>query len=1037
MSKLHIPRWLKIIAAAYAAYLALILIVATPLVNIFAPKIYREQTGAELKLDHIIWLNPFTLTATAKNAGSANADGSAFWSFDELEADISLASLWRSHLVLDSLTLNVADIQIHQTAVDRFNFSDIIDYRARKFPAQPAEHRDENAQNADPSKPLALEISTLNLTAKHLGYRAPHAAEPVNIEVAGLHFSIENISTLPESPTAEAKIRLRGGNLAFAVKTLSVDFIREQTPFAIALRDLNVSAPAFSTARDTDYTASVLDNNGGSIRIAGKTAIAQANASGRAQLQGIDLLPAWQYLIDKLAFDAEHAQLDGDINFRVDWHDAFNYQVRDSQLALRNVKLQSRANAETGAALEALRIEGLAVDSTQPSVRIARVALEKPVLRGWNRDTEVSLIEMFEFSGSDEESPPSPWRVLVDAIDVVDGSVHWRATQLDNRKLTVAPLNLHLTNLHWPDATPLQFKGNAAIGGETGASQNIDIAFDGEIIPGDVTGKINATVSHLPLVLGNSFLQQQIRATIAAGSLNAQLSMTLDKAQVTQVESAGSVDQLELLAAPDKRKLIAWTKLEWRQFALDPIKQRIHIKQMIATQPWAQFRLNNDGTNNFQQLLIDNENGNTNTIDNTNQTDNTNDTNTTNDTNDTNNSGKSSRPAEKKSASTAKKPWQLAVDNIHIDRAAIDFRDASLTSAFRTNITDLSGDISRLDTSARRAKERPAKVALKGTVDGYAPVAITGTFNPFAAQPALNITLDITNLDLATLTPYSGTYAGYKIDSGRLSVQMAYTLENDRIKGTNHIVVNQMKLGEQVSGPKVRDLPLRLAIYLLTDSNGVMDMGVDVTGNVDDPDFSVGSIIWKALRNLIVKTAASPFKALARFGGSDRDDLDRIEFQAGNSELAAGENEKLSTIQKGLEQKPALQLNLMGHVSPSRDLEALRDNSLSAQLIAQGGITASDIQQQTKNWQREVIELFKQRFPEDKTAVQVMQMNDTMRDNIELPPTALQELAADRALVVKQMLVTDHGLSADRVFVKPTDLGADETSGAVVTMAVE
>src|SRR5690606_18345189 len=262
----------------------------------------------------------------------------------------------------------------------------------------------------------------------------------------------------------------------------------------------------------------------------------------------------------------------------------------------------------------------------------------------------------------------------------------------------------------------------------------------------------------------------------------------------------------------------------------------------------------------------------------------------------------------------------------------------------------------------------------------------------------------------------SGTYAGYKIDSGRLSVQLVYTLEDGLIRGTNHIVVNQLQLGEQISGPKVRDLPLRFAIYLLTDANGVMDLGVDVTGSVDDPDFSVGSIIWKAFRNLIVKTAASPFRALANLvGGADRDNLDRVSFAPGSDVIAAGESHKLKQLTAALNQKPALKLSIRGHISPSQDIEALRDAALSQQLIAEGDIAGADIQQQSAAWQEAVKDLFRERFPERKSEpLQTMQMNDAMRDNIELPSSALLDLATRRGLALKQALIVEHCLAADR-----------------------
>ena len=1014
MIKPHIPRWLKIIAAAYAIYLALVLIVATPLLNIFAPKIYREQTGAELTLEHIIWINPFTLGTTIHKASSTlktqppHGDRNPFWSFDELDINFSLASVWRGHLVLDKLALRGFDVQIVQTAPDRFNFSDILTYRAAHFPQRPAAASDTS------NEPFAIEIEQFEFTARHLGYRAPYAAEPLNASLDEVRFALANLSTVREksADTGAAIFFLQGNHFLGDVKTSRVEFLREQHAFSAVLHDFKLIFPEFFSTKSSAYELSLRDDGGGNLNLKGAVDIAQSTINGHAALHAINVLPAWQYLAHKLAFDMSAAHLDGNADYTASWGksdgaSAFNYQLTNGKLALRNVQMQARNDSASRVGFETLQINNIIVDSTQPRAQIGSVLVDKLSVAGWNKESQISLVDMFAFAGDDTPSDSPPWHIQAGEIAVQNSDIRWRANQIDHLPLTLSPFNARLTNLHWPDDAPLQ------IDVKTTLNDTAQIAVNGAITSNSLSGELITDVRNLPLIWGDVFVRQQMRAALTSGALNTRTKITIDHAQPVSVQSDGAIDRFELhplaqqtnpaQTVADSRKLAAWEKLEWQQLTLDPVKQRLNIRQIIAVQPWVQFRINTDGTNNFQQLMMQ--------------------------------ESTASSPAER--GKPNQKAWQVAVDNIHIDRAAIDFRDASLTSAFRTNITGLSGDISHLDTSSKIAKNRAAKVALKGTVDGYAPIAITGTFNPFAAQPALNITLDITNLDLATLTPYSGTYAGYRIDGGRLSVQMAYTLDNNRIKGTNHIVVNQMQLGEQVRGPKVMELPLRLAIYLLTDSNGVMDLGVDVTGNVDDPDFSVGSIIWKAFRNLIVKTATSPFKALARLTGSDRDDLDRIEFESGSSQLASGENEKLQSIRKALEQKPALRLNILGHVSPSRDLEALRDNSLSAQLITQGGIKPIDIQQQSKNWQREVVKLFKDRFPDDKNALEVMQMNDAMRDNIELAPGALQDLAAERALAVKQMLVTEHGLPADRVFVKPTDLGADKNLGAFATFAVE
>ena len=713
------PRWLKIIVATYLAYLALVLLIATPLLNIFAPKIYRAQTGAELNLAKTLWLNPFTLSITARQASSPNADGSPLWSFDELKADVALASLWRGHLVLDALTLHGLDVQITQTAPTRFNFSDILDYRAKQFP--PAKDETNNAQ-ADatqattPSPPFAIEITAFDFTAKQLGYRAAHAAEPINATLADLHIALSDFSTATNGSTttnvatattetmATAIPALRSNNIALSVKTIAVDFLRAQQPFAIGLHDLNIDMPTLATTADSDYAMRLFDSSGGSVQIKGSLALAQHQARGSVQLHTLNLVPAWQYLSNKLSFTAERARLDGDINFHLGWGEQFVYQVQDSKLALRDVQLQSRADADTGAAFSALRVEGIALDSAQPQMHIARVALEQPVLRGWNRDTKVSLLDMIYFPASDEQDEASPWQVLVDNIDVANGNVHWRASQLDNRQLTIAPLALHATNLHWPDAAPLQFQISTNIHSDTDASNKIQLALAGEIVPGDVTGKINGSIGNVPLTWGNTFVAQQLHARIASGALTTQFAVTLDKAQPVLVQSEGAIERFELQREADKRKLAAWQKLAWRQLALDPRAQRIDIKQIVLTQPWAQFRINADGTNNFQQLMVDTAAPTPSKAATTHkaaspETDNPAPTKT----------DKAASTQKSVATKSSDKPWQFAIDTIHVDRATIDFRDASLASAFRTNITELSGDISGLNSRG----DKPAKVALK------------------------------------------------------------------------------------------------------------------------------------------------------------------------------------------------------------------------------------------------------------------------------------------------------------------------------------
>ena len=156
---------------------------------------------------------------------------------------------------------------------------------------------------------------------------------------------------------------------------------------------------------------------------------------------------------------------------------------------------------------------------------------------------------------------------------------------------------------------------------------------------------------------------------------------------------------------------------------------------------------------------------------------------------------------------------------------------------------------------------------MQGTVDGYAPVSLKGTAAPLSEPPAIDLALNFTGVDLALLTPYSANYAGYAIDRGLLTLKLQYKLENSRLDGNNDVMVDQLKLGEKIDSEDAVDLPLELALALLTDSNGVISMEVPVSGNVDDPQFDVSSVIFDAFLNIIVKAVTAPFSLLGQPGG--------------------------------------------------------------------------------------------------------------------------------------------------------------------------
>ena len=271
---------------------------------------------------------------------------------------------------------------------------------------------------------------------------------------------------------------------------------------------------------------------------------------------------------------------------------------------------------------------------------------------------------------------------------------------------------------------------------------------------------------------------------------------------------------------------------------------------------------------------------------------------------------------------------------------------------------------------------------------------------------------------MALLSPYSGNYAGYAIEAGVLSLDLKYALEDNQLDGNNRIVIDQMKLGEKVASDKAVDLPLELALALLTDSNGVIDMEVPVGGNVDDPSFSVGSVVMGALMNLITKAVTSPFTLLASLADSE-EDLQRLNFKSGSAELQATTSAKLDELATALEQRPELKLLITGRLQLEADRERLQKHILQAEMVA-AGLAEEELSSKGPDWEQAIETLYQASTP-GETTLTVREQYLQLAQAVPLPEEDLLTLARERAVAVKTYLVNEAGLAPDRATIaKPS-----------------
>jgi len=276
----------------------------------------------------------------------------------------------------------------------------------------------------------------------------------------------------------------------------------------------------------------------------------------------------------------------------------------------------------------------------------------------------------------------------------------------------------------------------------------------------------------------------------------------------------------------------------------------------------------------------------------------------------------------------------VKIDRLQVTGGDIHFADLSLRPQFGTRVSDLSGLV--VGISSEPASR--AEVSLEGKVDEYGLARLAGTIAPASAAQYTDLKASFRNLEMRNLTPYSGKFAGRKIESGKLTLELEYKVVERKLKGENQIIVDNLKLGERVESKDATSLPLDLAIALLSDSKGVIDLGLPVQGSLDDPQFSMSGLVWKAITNLLSKLVTAPFRALGALLGGSGEEFEAVMFEPGEARLLPPEREKLGKLAAALQKRPQLKLTIEGRYDRERDREALADNILKLEISKRAGM---------------------------------------------------------------------------------------------------
>jgi uncharacterized protein involved in outer membrane biogenesis len=278
--------------------------------------------------------------------------------------------------------------------------------------------------------------------------------------------------------------------------------------------------------------------------------------------------------------------------------------------------------------------------------------------------------------------------------------------------------------------------------------------------------------------------------------------------------------------------------------------------------------------------------------------------------------------------------FPVKIMKVDISMGSAKFADLSLPIEFHTNIHDLNGVVYAISNQ----KDETSFVNISGEVDEYGSTKLKGSINTANPKAYTDLDFNFRNLELNPVSGYSASFAGYEIDSGKLYLDLGYDILDSQMVGDNSIIIKNIKLGKEFEDENVTSLPLGFVIALLEDSDGIIDIEMPVEGNVDEPDFKYGKLVWKTFANLIVKAVASPFKFLGSMMGIDGEKLEFIDFEYGMAKILPPEKEKLDMIAKMMIKRPKISLSIIPQYDEMGDKKELQKEKLIALLLKKSGI---------------------------------------------------------------------------------------------------
>ncbi len=990
----------------------------------------RTHYGRTLAIGDLRF-NPFTLNLDVSQVALPDADGEPLLSFEHLHVGLQLASLWRLAPSFGEIVLERPYVRAAIRPGGELNLADL----GKGFPPAP--------QPQKPSSPPRLYIGRLAVI---------------------------------------------DGATTFEDHTRPTPFRADFKPIAFELRDFSTTA-----ATGDSYTLHAASPQGERLDWSGTVHLAPFASHGAFGIAALKARTLWSYLSGSVPFEIDSGvialQGEYDVSAAAAGPLAVGLDVHSVTVSGFGIKPQGAA--QDYVTLAQLEVDGTHVDLGQRSVTVAKVELTGGDVEAWlGADGRVNLLEL---AGAPPPTPaasaptsgqapaaasvpapvpaaagsgaaPAPWTVSVPDVTVKGLRISAEDRQVKPAAAVVlAPLNVHVGGFSLaPDAT-------LAIRLDSAVNTSGRISAQAKVAPrtGAVTAHVEA--EHLGLPALQPLLGKYTSMTLLKGELGARIDFERREDGALSVKGDTRVSDLSTVDDALKKDFIKWKDLRIADVSYRSQPASLRIGSVTALEPYVRMIIAPDRSLNIKEVL---------TAPGAKAAPAAAVAPVAESTTATASAAPAAAPVPQATAPGARArkgkhaappatasaapltPFPVSIGAVRMINGAADYTDLWIKPSFALDIKALNGGVKGLSSDPNSR----ARVQLDGKLATYSPLHIGGEVNLLSAALYTDVTLSFKDLDLTIVNPYSGYFVGYKIDKGKLSVDVAYKIEQRQLSATQHFLVDHLELGDRVESPEAVHLPLKIAVALLKDRNGLIDLALPMSGSIDDPSFRIGPIVWKMFVNLIVKVATAPFALLGHlFGGGEH--MNIVEFAAGSAALDKPAQDQLAALSKAMKERPQLKLDVPLVSSAGLDRPQLAQTRLRAELTArvassrQGRKHPEEAAELALADPAKHLQLLIEQFhadlgkdaalPASVEAVQAGKKNEpadpdtaiadlesAIMSHIQVPDTDLEALGRSRAQAIQNALLADKQIDPARVFIVNAQPKPDSGDTVKVELAV-